>query len=244
MSGCEWRFTGKQRDVETGLTYFNARYYDAAIGRFITLDPVKDGTNWYVYCENNPLKYVDLEGTRLRSVDTIYQPDLFGLPETGGPGGGSWGPAFSPAIFGILIEAIIAAVMGGDGNGGGGNGNGPPSDGSASGDDGGATPAPTPGSNIRNKGLAGKTHPVTGVPFDDNGFPDFSDHLYQSGPNDVTINPIGSRPSDYAAANEAAGYSSTPKGYTWHHHQDTGRMQLVESDIHGDTGHTGGFSLW
>ncbi len=35
-----------------------------------------------------------------------------------------------------------------------------------------------------------------------------------------------------------------PEGYTWHHHEDLGRMQLVPSDIHEKTGHTGGRSLW
>lgn len=52
------------------------------------------------------------------------------------------------------------------------------------------------------------------------------------------------RDADFAAANAKAGYKSTPKGYTWHHHQDFGRMQLVESKVHSQTGHTGGFSLW
>ncbi|MCK4261241.1 MAG: hypothetical protein KAX49_19870, partial [Halanaerobiales bacterium] len=31
-------------------------------GRFISEDPVKDGANWYSYCANNPLKYVDPTG--------------------------------------------------------------------------------------------------------------------------------------------------------------------------------------
>jgi hypothetical protein len=35
-----------------------------------------------------------------------------------------------------------------------------------------------------------------------------------------------------------------PDGYTWHHHQDHGRMQLIPREIHEATGHTGGFSLW
>ncbi|MEU9744056.1 HNH endonuclease [Micromonospora chersina] len=34
----------------------------------------------------------------------------------------------------------------------------------------------------------------------------------------------------------------TPEGYTWHHHQDPGLMQLVEEWTHAKTGHTGGFS--
>jgi filamentous hemagglutinin len=33
-------------------------------------------------------------------------------------------------------------------------------------------------------------------------------------------------------------------GFTWHHHQDPGRMQLVPRTIHKDTGHFGGGALW
>ena len=36
----------------------------------------------------------------------------------------------------------------------------------------------------------------------------------------------------------------TPEHYTWHHHQDTGRMQLVDYQNHHDTGHTGGYKIW
>jgi hypothetical protein len=32
--------------------------------------------------------------------------------------------------------------------------------------------------------------------------------------------------------------------FTWHHHQDTGRMQLVPTDIHKWVGHIGGFEMW
>ena len=35
-----------------------------------------------------------------------------------------------------------------------------------------------------------------------------------------------------------------PEGYTWHHHEERGRMQLVDSDIHRQTPHVGGRSLW
>ncbi|MFD1926883.1 HNH endonuclease [Sporosarcina siberiensis] len=38
--------------------------------------------------------------------------------------------------------------------------------------------------------------------------------------------------------------SVTPDGYDWHHHEEPGRMQLVEEEIHGSTGHTGGRNLW
>ena len=44
-------------------------------------------------------------------------------------------------------------------------------------------------------------------------------------------------------ANEAAGFSSTPKGYTWHHVEDGRTLILVPSDLHGEIRHTGGASL-
>ncbi|ULQ59742.1 RHS domain-containing protein [Brucepastera parasyntrophica] len=55
-------YTGKELDEDTGLYYFNARWYDSSLGKFITEDPARDGTNWYEYCRNNPLKYVDPDG--------------------------------------------------------------------------------------------------------------------------------------------------------------------------------------
>lgn len=36
----------------------------------------------------------------------------------------------------------------------------------------------------------------------------------------------------------------TPEGYDWHHHEEPGRMQLVDEQDHGITGHTGGRNLW
>jgi len=65
------KFTGKERDAETGLDYFGARYYGSKIGRFTTVDPVytwkenlADPQRWnrYAYSLNNPLRYVDPNG--------------------------------------------------------------------------------------------------------------------------------------------------------------------------------------
>ncbi|GHU46577.1 hypothetical protein FACS1894200_00410 [Spirochaetia bacterium] len=36
----------------------------------------------------------------------------------------------------------------------------------------------------------------------------------------------------------------TPDGYTWHHREETGKMQLVDSETHAQTGHTGGKTVW
>jgi RHS repeat-associated protein len=61
------KFTGQRLD-QTGLYYYNARYYDATIGRFISPDSIVQSLanpqtlNRYSYCLNNPLKYVDPSG--------------------------------------------------------------------------------------------------------------------------------------------------------------------------------------
>jgi len=54
--------------VEDELYYFNARYYDATTGRFINVDPIQDGTNWYIYCNNNPLNMIDLTGLSGKNI--------------------------------------------------------------------------------------------------------------------------------------------------------------------------------
>ena len=51
-----------------GLIYMRARYYDPAIGRFISEDPGRNGANWYVYCENNPVNLVDPDGQEGRTL--------------------------------------------------------------------------------------------------------------------------------------------------------------------------------
>lgn len=100
----------------------------------------------------------------------------------------------------------------------------------------------------RNSALAGKLHSKTQVPFDSQGCPEFSAYLYVKKMEknvDVNIGVLtGNRAHDDALANVAAGFDKTPDGYTWHHHQDLGRMQLVETEIHKKTGHTGGHSIY
>ncbi len=57
-----FRYAGEYYDTENNTIYLRARYYNTVNGRFITEDPAKDGTNWYNYCENNPIMYTDPTG--------------------------------------------------------------------------------------------------------------------------------------------------------------------------------------
>ena len=81
-----------------------------------------------------------------------------------------------------------------------------------------------------------KKHPKTGVTFKPNGHADFSSYADET----VEIVQTGKRKIDEAAANAKAGLDGTPDGYTWHHVEDGKTMQLVPTDIHKATGHTGG----
>jgi RHS repeat-associated protein len=62
------QYTSKNLDPDTGLYYYNARWMDPDLGRFINEDPARDGQNWYAYVGNNPLSYVDPTGLDDRTI--------------------------------------------------------------------------------------------------------------------------------------------------------------------------------
>jgi RHS repeat-associated protein len=67
-------YIGERADPETGLNYLNARYYDAALGRFISpddWDPTLPGvgTNRYAYAGNDPVNKSDANGHQANSDD-------------------------------------------------------------------------------------------------------------------------------------------------------------------------------
>ena len=55
-------YCGEYYDPELDMIYLRNRYYSPGIGRFITEDPARDGVNWYAYCNNNPVMFVDPSG--------------------------------------------------------------------------------------------------------------------------------------------------------------------------------------
>ena len=138
------KFTGKDLDGDTGLYYFNARWYDQEIGRFVEEDPIQgewigyldkksrlqtdkllkvalgneddkaksfeesaiedsnihkinitDRTNWYCYCNNNPINFVDPDGF-----------NVFGH---------SWGTAVYAKIANNVYNGKVGDVISGGG---------------------------------------------------------------------------------------------------------------------------------
>ena len=87
--GQPYTYTGRRFDEETGLYQYRARYYDAALGRFIGRDPIEydGGLNLYGYVGSNPINRVDPMGlnpfspfghpiTWPSQVDDALQPRL------------------------------------------------------------------------------------------------------------------------------------------------------------------------
>jgi len=135
----EQHFTGKERDAESGLDYFGARYYASTMGRFATPDPsglyFADQTdpqslNLYSYVRNRPLVNTDPDGLRCvwddGSFDSEDDKDTGSQAQCeGGTNGGTW---YDPGTYSPGVDWASAD---GDGTltmhvGVGGNfGNGP-----------------------------------------------------------------------------------------------------------------------
>ncbi|AZZ97488.1 RHS repeat-associated core domain-containing protein [Pseudoalteromonas sp. R3] len=111
-------YTGHKFDKELGLSYMQARYYDPAIGRFYSNDPVDvmghigrgnpvHGFNRYTYANNNPYKYVDPDG----EFATLPLAVFGGI--VGAIGGAVQSALSSPGDFNAMAKS--AAIGGGIG---------------------------------------------------------------------------------------------------------------------------------
>ncbi|MBK7980259.1 MAG: RHS repeat-associated core domain-containing protein [Ignavibacteriae bacterium] len=71
-----YKYTSKERDLETGLDYFGARYYDSKIARWLSVDPLADKyPDWspYNYILSNPLNGIDPNGEfTLKFIKNTY----------------------------------------------------------------------------------------------------------------------------------------------------------------------------
>ncbi len=123
-----YRFTGKERDVESGLYYHGARYYMPWLGRWASADPAGavDGLNLYTYVRNNPIKHIDNSGHS--AAEKLTDPEVIetaktalrlipgglaaGAGATGaGAGAAGAGATGGTAVAGAPIIIGVAAVI-------------------------------------------------------------------------------------------------------------------------------------
>ena len=124
-----------------------------------------------------------------------------------------------------------------------------------------------PDSKLKNVKLAGQRHSKTGIVFDTKGFPIFDKYVKYDTKIQFHFSVVRNDKKHLRAATRSlredikdgkidkkifssnqledimAGRDSI-EGYTWHHHQDIGRMQLIPKEIHKKTGHIGGMEMW
>ena len=87
-----YTFSAKEKDVETGLSYFGSRYYSSDLSIWLSVDPMSakyPSLSPYTYCANNPVRCVDPNGE-----DPIYAKNIWGkvkkIGDDGQCGSGSY----------------------------------------------------------------------------------------------------------------------------------------------------------
>ncbi|MEG5193567.1 RHS repeat-associated core domain-containing protein [Microcoleus sp. ARI1-A1] len=106
--GFRFGFTGRELDSETGNYYYNSRYYDPQVGRFISEDTIGFGggdANLYRYVGNSPTNYTDPSGQLIPTAIPVAAP-----PVAAPPAGG-----LIPFLRGLGGAGILLAPPGGGG---------------------------------------------------------------------------------------------------------------------------------
>src|SRR6185503_687900 len=104
--GVRQQFTQQERDIETGLDYFNARYYSSTAGRFTSVDPLlasarptdPQSFNRFTYTRNNPLRFSDPTGLTTCCDDPDATPD--------------YRPEYRPCTIGVDAGCSDMTVVG------------------------------------------------------------------------------------------------------------------------------------
>jgi RHS repeat-associated protein len=65
-NGMSLGYTGKPYDSATGLYNYGYRDYQPEAARFTTVDPARDGANWFAYVNNDPVNWIDPWGLSQR----------------------------------------------------------------------------------------------------------------------------------------------------------------------------------
>jgi RHS repeat-associated protein len=128
-----YKFTGKERDSESGLDNFGARYYGSSFGRFMQADPITvtaarqvdpQQLNLYAYVRNNPLKLVDPTGmiideTQLSEKDLEKWQDVEKLAAQKDANGNLVHPELNSEIVALQQDSRTYTLEGASGLGSG-----------------------------------------------------------------------------------------------------------------------------
>lgn len=71
----QYGFCGKKYDAVTRMYDFGYRHYSPELNRFSSLDPLRDGYNWYGYCNNNPVNFIDPNGLKVAEASELHMQD-------------------------------------------------------------------------------------------------------------------------------------------------------------------------
>jgi RHS repeat-associated protein len=75
-NGMSLGYTGKPYDSATGMYNYGYRDYKPENARFTTVDPVRDGANWFAYVNNDPVNYFDPTGLSGEDVQKSSPKEL------------------------------------------------------------------------------------------------------------------------------------------------------------------------
>lgn len=111
-----YQFAGNWGYYRVGaLTHIGARFYSPAIARFLSVDPLHQGINWYAYAQNDPVNFVDPDGRWVHIaigagvgafINTgVY---LYATPRSEW----SWGGGIRAAATGAVVGGVGAATFG------------------------------------------------------------------------------------------------------------------------------------
>jgi RHS repeat-associated protein len=109
VSAKRYRYTGKERDEETGLYYHGARYYACWLGRWTSADPagMVDGVNLFAYCRANPISFFDPNGrqTTVPAITPAAPPPI--APSPAPPSGPPVTPGISPDQLRQIVDQAL-----------------------------------------------------------------------------------------------------------------------------------------
>jgi len=113
-------YTGYSFDGVAGTYFAQLRNFDPSAGRFTSQDPIKADSNWYSYCDSNPLVFVDPmglaatpPGASLASVETdstAAEVVKVALPSTAPDGGSTWKHGPTSGVAGNTAYAYVGGV--------------------------------------------------------------------------------------------------------------------------------------